>query len=285
MTVRATVLAFLGVLASWRLVSGQGGTWVVTPASPTVGDTIWLEREVPAKSGWQIRAGKLAATEAVEPLTDPAVLKSPAGWVVRYAIVAWKPGAQRLALPPLWRLAPDGRSDSLPGGTTGISIATVIPETLKNPDPRGPLAPLRASHQNPVVPLTAVVLTTVLLGMGVALRRRRPGPLSTGPALHVPLEREVPDARWLSAGEPKAVAVRATGRVRTALARAVPEAHPALATAECLAVIQQAGRKVPVQELRDLLEQLDRVAYASAHGTDVTALAAAARRWAKQLVP
>jgi hypothetical protein len=40
-----------------------------------------------------------------------------------------------------------------------------------------------------------------------------------------------------------------------------------------------------VRELRDLLEQLDRVAFASAHGTDVAALAAMARRLARELAP
>ena len=41
----------------------------------------------------------------------------------------------------------------------------------------------------------------------------------------------------------------------------------------------------PLRELRDLLEQLDRVAFASAHGTDVAALSAMARRLARELTP
>jgi len=40
-----------------------------------------------------------------------------------------------------------------------------------------------------------------------------------------------------------------------------------------------------VAELRDVLEQLDRVAFASAEGSDVVALAARARRLAKELAP
>src|SRR2546426_92096 len=82
-----------------------------------VGDTIWLERALAVPSGWQVRAGKLDATEAVEPLADPVVRRSADGWVVRYAVVAWKPGAHKLALPPLWLLGPDGRADSTAGGT------------------------------------------------------------------------------------------------------------------------------------------------------------------------
>ena len=285
MTVRATVLAFLGVLASWRLVSGQGGGWVVTPAAATVGDTVWVERELAVPGGWQVRPGKLGPTEALEPLADPAVLRSPAGWVVRYAVVAWQPGAQRVTMPLIWRLAPNGRADSLPGGVTSFTVASVIPATLKTPDPRGPLAPLRIDHQDPVAPLAGVAVATALLAIGLVVRRRPPRPISSGPALKVPVEREVPDARWLAAGEPKAVAVRATSRLRSAVARAVPEAHPALATAECLAVVERSRPGGPARELRELLEQLDRVAYASAQGTDVAAVAAMARRLAAQLAP
>src|SRR5207249_454187 len=122
--------------------AGQGVGWSVTPTAPTVGDTIWLERALAVPTGWQVRAGKLEATEAIEPLADPAVRRSAAGWVVRYAVVAWKPGAHRLALPPLWRLGPDGRADSTAGGATSFTVASVIPDSLRSPSPQGLLAPL-----------------------------------------------------------------------------------------------------------------------------------------------
>src|SRR5438876_794487 len=174
-------LAILGVVASWRRGTAQTATWTASPPAPTVGDTIWLERALAVPSGWQVRAGKLEATEAIEPLADPAVRRSPGGWVVRYAVVAWTPGAHKLALPPVWLLGPDGRADSTAGGTTSFSVTSVIPDSLRSPSPQGLLAPLR--------------------------------------------------------------------------------------------------------ELRDLLEQLDRVAFASAHGTDVAALSAMARRLARELTP
>ena len=277
------VLAILAVVASWRRASAQSASWTVSPGAPTVGDTIWLEREVAVPAGWQVRAGKLEPTEAVEPLTNPAVLRSRGGWVIRYAVVAWQPGVHRLTLPSIWRLGPDGRVDSTAGGVTSFSVASVIPDSLVQPSPQGALAPLRAAHRSILPPLVALAIATALLAVGIALRRRPPRALA--PAPHVPLEREVPDARWLAAGEPKAVAARATWRLRSALARAVPEAHVALATAECLAVVERASPHAPVRELRDLLEQLDRVAFASAHGTDLTALAAMARRLARDLGP
>ena len=276
-------LVFLGIVVSWRLATGQGGGWSVTPSAPTVGDTIRLERAFPVRDGWQVRAGKLGATDAVEPLADAAVLRSADGWVVRYAVVAWKPGVHKLALPPLWLLGPDGRVDSTAGGTTTFRVASVIPDSLRSPSPQGLLAPLRAAHQDPLPPLVAVTLAGGLLGAGMVARRRRPRALE--PAPPVPVEREVPDTRWLAAGEPKAVAARAIWRLRAALARAVPDAHPALDTGECLAVVERARPDAPLRELRELLEQLDRVAFASAHGTDVAALSAMARRLARDLAP
>ncbi len=286
-TALAAVLAMLGVVASWRRGTAQSANWTATPAAPTVGDTIWLEREIPLPAGWQVRAGQLEPREDVEPLGDPAVLRSPAGWVVRYGVAVWTPGSHTLALPPLWRIGPDGRTDSTAGGAASVVVASVLPATLKAPDPRGPLGPLRLERRDAGPPLVAVLVSIGLLAAGVAARRRPPRQVP--PAPPVPLEREVQDARWLAAGEPRAVATRATWRLRAALARAVPGAHPALDTHECLGVVERArsGARSGARlgELRDVLEQLDRVAFASAEGTDVAALAARARRLAQELAP
>jgi len=256
---------------------------VASPEASTVGDTIWVERTLSVPAGSQIRAGKLEATEAVEPLGDPAVLRTANGWIVRYAVVAWKPGTHRLTLPAIWLVAPDGRADSSAAGAATFRVGSVIPDSLLRPSPQGLLAPLRAAHENPLPPLVAASLAVGLLILGVAQRRRSPRVLEPAPL--VPLEREVPDTRWLAAGEPKAVAARAIWRVRTALAHAVPAAHDALDTAECLAVVEQTRPDAPLRELGDLLQQLDRVAFASAHGMDVAALSAMARRLARDLAP
>jgi hypothetical protein len=273
-------LAVLGVLASGRLAPGQGDAWEITPARPTVGDTIWLQRSISVPGGWQVRAGKLEPTAEIEPLGDPAVLRSPDGWVVRYPVVAWAPGTHRVALPPVWRLGPDGRADSLAGGAARIDVTSVLPDTTPAPQPKALLGPLRSDSRDPLPPLLAALVATGLLAGGVAWRRRGPRP---GPAPpHVPLEPEVPDARWLAAGEPKAVAARATWRVRAAVARAVPEAHLALSTAECLTTLARVRPQAPLRELGDLLAQLDRVAFASAPGSDVAVLATMARRMARE---
>src|SRR5207253_838478 len=161
------ILVVLSVVASWRRGTAQTATWSASPPGPTVGDTIWLERAIAVPTGWQVRAGKLDATEGVEPLADPAVLRSAGGWVVRYAVVAWKPGVHKLGLPPLWLLGPDGRADSTAGGTTSLSVASVIPDSLLRPSPQGLLAPLRAAHRDPLPPLAALALAAGLLATGV----------------------------------------------------------------------------------------------------------------------
>ncbi len=274
--------AALGILVSWRVALGQG-SWTATPASPTVGDTVWLERQIPVPAGWRVRPGKLDATERVEPLADPSVRRAPQGWLVRYPIVAWAPGPHALTLPPVWRLAPDGRADSVAGGVANFFVQSVIPDTIRGPQPRGALAPVRLARRSALPPAAALLLASGGLALGLGWRRR--APLAVPAPRRVALEPEVADARWLAAGEPKAVAARAAFRLRLAVARAIPEAGPALSTAECLAAVERARPHAPLRELRELLEQLDRVAFASAHGTDVAALAQMARRFAREIAP
>lgn len=261
----------------------QAGAWTARPSRATVGDTIWLERQLAVPAGWGVRAGKLEATADIEPLGNPAVLRSPNGFLVRYAVVAWTAGPSTLTLPLIWRLAPDGRADSSAGGTASFVVTSVIPDTVKRPAPQALLAPLRPERRNPLWPLASVLCAVALLALLVVRRRRGLGPNVAAP--RIPVDGEVPDTRWLATGEPKAVAARAIGRLRTALARAVPEAHLGLATPECLATLARVRPGAPVRELGALLDQLDRVAFASAHGTDVAALAAAALRMAKELTP
>jgi hypothetical protein len=263
------------------LLQTQG--WVAAPYQPTVGDTIRLERSISTPPGWRLRAGKLSSTSDAEPLGDAVVVATPitGQWVVRYAVVAWTPGSITLDMPPIWRLGPDGSTDSVAGGSATVHVASVIPDSVASPAPQPALGPLRGKGMTFVPLLIAVVLATIgLIGL-LAWRRRGPRELPDGPA--VAAEREVSDARWLSAGEPKAVAARAAHRLRRAVAHSIPAAHQALSTEEFLAAVERARPDAPLRDLRELLTALDQVAFAAAHGVDVAPLAARARALAREL--
>jgi hypothetical protein len=268
------------MIAPVLMVVLQANGWVSAPSQPTVGDTIRLERTIAAPAGWRVRAGKLASGTVAEPLGDAVVLAAPGAWVVRYAVVAWTPGEIRLDMPPLWRLAPDGTADSLSGGTATFRVASVIPDSLKSPAPQPSLGPLRLDRSSPFPVIAAVLLAAGALLLLILWRRR--GPRSVA-AQSLAVDVEVTDARWLAAGEPKAVAARAAQRLRRALAHAIPDAHEALSTAECLAVVERARPDAPLRDLRELLLGLDQVAFATAHGVEVAPLVSRARALAREL--
>jgi hypothetical protein len=285
-------LAFLGVLASWRLATGcgeglrpaswrlaTGQGWEVRPQRPAVGDTVWLERVVAAPAGWRVRVARFDATDRVEPLADPAVERVPGGWRVRYGLVAWSPGAHAIVLPPLWLLGPDGQADSLAGGTARLELVSVLSGTTVEPKPA--LDPIRAGRRTAAPVGLAVAASAALLLAGVRWRRRRPRTVS--PPRPDAGTAGVPDARWLDAGESRAVAARATARLRAALARAVPEAHEALSTAECLQTLARVRPDGLVRELQEILTALDEVQFAAVHGADAAALAARARALIREL--
>ncbi|OLC07120.1 MAG: hypothetical protein AUJ01_01735 [Acidobacteria bacterium 13_1_40CM_3_65_5] len=259
----------------------QTDGWTAAPPQPTVGDTIRVERAVRAPAGWRVRAGTLASGTVAEPLGDAVVFATAAGdWVVRYAVVAWTPGAITLDMPPIWRLGPDGTADSLSGGTAAFHVASVIPDSVKAPAPQPAIGPLRLERISAIPVILAVILAGGALLLFIGWRRRGPRVIAVGPA-HA-AEGEIPDSRWLSAGEPKAVAARATRRLRRAVAHAIPEAHEALSTAECLTAVERAWPNAPLRDLRELLQALDQVAFATAHGVEVAPLATRARALARE---
>lgn len=263
------------------LLALQGDGWTAAPERPTVGDTIRVERSIDAPPGWRVRAGKLESHGDVEQLGDAAVSQQASQWMVSYLLVAWRAGSVTVGMPSMWRLGPDGSTDSLPGGAVTLHIASVIPDSITAPQPQPSLGPLRLGRPTAIPVLVAGVLSGVLLIGLVTWRRRPPRLVIEEPAIAT--EAEVADQRWLAAGEPKAVAARATQRLRTALAHAIPEAHEALSTTEALAMVEMARPDAPLRELRELLHALDQVAFASAHGVDVAPLAARARALAREL--
>lgn len=256
--------------------------WTALPARVTVGDTVWLVRAVAVPAGWRVRAGKLDAGGDVEPLGDPVVTTTSDSAEIRYPVTSWDAGPHNVALPAIWRLGPDGRADSLPGGSAAFALASVLPpDSGARAAPKGPFAPFRPPHRSALPPLVAALGAGAMLLVLVRLRRRGarrvPEPVAVTPA------GEVPDALWLGAGEPKAVAARATHALRAALARSVAEAPESLPTPEAIAAADGRLPGPEFRDLRDVLTGLDQVAFAAAHGVDVAALATRARTLAAAL--
>jgi len=263
----------LMALAVWRDGAGQdsGGEWRTTPARPTVGDTVWIERRFPLPAGWRLRPGRLDSREEIESLGEPTVSRGAEQWTVRYPVTAWTPGSHTVSIPPVWRLGPDAQADSVLGGSATFVVQRVIPESAAAPTPRPALEPLRAEQRHDLRPvLLAVLGAGASLAAALWWRRRPPRRLSEPPG--DASKTEVADARWLEAGESRAVAARAAGRLRGALAAAVPEAHLGLSTADCLAAAQR-SRPQTFSELEAVLMALDHVAFATASEADVVRLA------------
>ncbi|HXH63002.1 MAG TPA: hypothetical protein VNG95_02395 [Gemmatimonadales bacterium] len=256
--------------------------WTAQPSHATVGDTVWLVRAVPVPAGWRVRPGKLDAGGDVEPLGDPLVSTTADGAELRYPVTSWAAGPHTVDLPAIWRLGPDGRADSLPGGGATFALASVLPpDSGARAAPKAAFAPFRPPHRSPVPPLVAALGAGAVLVVLLRLRRRgarrMPEAVATAPA------GEVPDALWLGAGEPKAVAARATHALRAALARTVAEAPESLPTPEAIAAADGRLPGAQFRDLRDVLTGLDQVAFAAAHGVDVAALATRARTLATAL--
>ncbi len=275
------VLAALVFALALAQRQAPANSWTVLPGAPTVGDTLQLERRFTLPAGWRLRPSRLEATETVEPLQDPEVIQRGGDWVVRYAVVAWMPGAHSITFPPVWRLGVNGAADSVPGGTATFTLASVIPDSITKPMPKPALAPLRPERQRALPVILAALVTGLSLGGALWWRRRRRR--LAVPASHARHGSEVADDRWLNAGEPKAVAARAAGRLRSAVARLIPEAHGGLSTAECLEVVRRRRPQTRVVDLAAVLGALDHVAFGAEGDDDVAALARRAESLAQEL--
>src|SRR5256714_7328335 len=223
------VIAFLLLL----LQAPAPADWRASPARPTVGDTLRLERVLETAPGWRVRAGKLepASAAQAEPLGDPVVAQAANGWRVRYTVVAWVPGSLTLDMPPLWNLGPDGTADSLPGGTAKFFVASVIPDSVRSPAPQPSIGPLRLERATAIPVLAAVLGVLASLWGLIAWRRRAPRSVAATPPPRP--DPEVADARWLAAGEPKAVAAPAAPPARHPPAPGRSPAPPAVGTPGC----------------------------------------------------
>jgi hypothetical protein len=239
---------------------------------PTVGDTIWVRRQVPAAAGVTVRAADWKPEGDVELLGPAEVTRRGETVEVAYPLVVWRPGQHRLEVPGPLRLGTDGTVDSLPAQVLQVGVASVLPDPAVDsaPAPQPAVGIVRRSTASPLPLLVLAVLATLLLLPLHLWWRRRGPPLGAAPAAApapvLPLE------RWAAAGESRAVLAAVTARLRAAIAAREPEAHPALDTEALLALLGPIRSDWPLGELGELLRALDAARFAPLPPADAVGL-------------
>lgn len=248
----------------------QGGVWSAVPVDATVGDTVFIERSIPAPPGATARTRTLERSELIEPLGPAVVTAGGAVVLVRHRVALFAPGRHRLPMPAIELVAPDGHVEWVAGDTAIVDIVSLLPDTGEAP-PRWSRAPL-ARPVRRIEPLVFLV-GGVLLSLGawaVARRRTRPRPAAPPEARTAT---ELPVARWLSAGEGRAVASLAAERLRVRIEAAVPAAAGALGDGARAELVAAERPEWPIRELEDVLLALERARFAPLVRDDAIVLA------------
>lgn len=259
----------------------QLSTWVASPGSVTVGDTVRLVRRVAAAPDVQARLRPLTATPALEPLSQPRAAYAEGDLTLLYTVALFEPGRHAIAMPPAELLYPDGRVETILGDTAWIQVTSVIPAEDTLPLPRDAADPL-IRNPSRVAPL--LVLFVLALGAvaawGVARQRTRPRP---GPGDVAAGSVEPPIERWVAAGESRAVAAVTADRLREHISDIVPRAGRHLDTEECMHVLHDEVPEWPLRETGDVLRALERARFAPAVPSDVVELVERADRLKERL--
>jgi len=252
------------------MVGFQTATWRVTPAAPSVGDTIVLERFVPAGPGAVARMRPLEPNDLVEPLGPPTATAVAGGVRITLKVALFAPGMHALTMPAIEVTHPDGMVEAILGDTAVVDVAPVIPDSVTNPRPMPSQAPLARPVRSTVRAVAPAAVVLVLLAAWLAWWRRAPRPVKAPPPEDAPAE--LPLMRWLATGERRAVATLAEKRLRAAVAEHAPDAASHLGHDDWIAALRRLGNEWPVDELIDVATSLERARFAPLAGDDLAEL-------------
>jgi hypothetical protein len=240
----------------------------------TVGDTIWLVRDVSVPPGRVVRAATWDPTDPVELLAPARVISRGSTAEVAYPVVVWRPGDYTLSPPGPLLLASDGHVDSLPPEPVTLHLASVLPsvpaDSVLSPQPPAGFVPRSALTLLPLVLLWGVAALLLVplhwwwRRRGQRIIRERPSASATpGP----PLE------RWADAGETRAVAAAVTVRLRSHLLAQVADMSQQLDTETLIAELSRSQPDWPLDEIHGVLRDLDLARFGDSSEADVLALA------------
>ncbi len=241
----------------WMLV-----VWQATPV--TVGDTVWITRQIAVPNGRILRPQVWDLGDVGLALGAPEVVYRADSATVRYPITLWFPGLHRLTVPGPIIVNPAGGSDTLRVAEVVVEVGSVLPADRPKAAlaPRGaaPLLPQSTRSLLPVgvlLGLVALVAATSYWGRARGQRQRHAvGPL---PAAPEPAVIPVLD-RWEQVGETRTALDGWAHLIERELARRAVPAAPA--------------------EVRELLAQMASVGFRSDPAAeDVGGLIVRARAW------
>jgi hypothetical protein len=241
--------------------------------SPTVGDTIWLERTVEVPPGAEIRAAHWEPDGDIGLLGRPVIRRVGSLVTIAYPAVAWTAGTHTVVVPGPVLIRRDGVTDSLPPEPRSIQVASVLPAG-QPPDriavqPEVGVVNERVTSPWPV--LLSLLIAGVLFTPLVWWWRRR-GP-SLGPPRSTPAAASVPTGEWAEAGESRAVAAALARGLRATLTASVRGLPPGLVTSRLIRVVKEQRPSWPSEEIAKVLQALDAAQYAESPVMEVSALA------------
>jgi len=231
---------------------------------PTVGDTLWASRTVQLAAGDSVRAADWQLEGAVQVLGHPVVVVHGNRAEVSYPLVAWEPGDHQLDVPGPIITRASGAEDTLGIESVTLRVASVLPAGV----PDSTLAiqpPANLVVRQEVTPLPALILGLLAVLFLIPLHwywNRRGKPASPNPSAPPLLPPEDMIQHWAQIGERRAVAGMAAARLRSAIARGIPSAHPGLDTAAVLRQVEQLRPHWPQRDIAEVLGSLDSIRFA-----------------------
>jgi hypothetical protein len=249
------------------LLALQAVGWAVSPARPTVGDTVRITRQVPALPSVGVRLEPLTASRGLQPLAPPRWSYAEERVAITYLLAMFEPGPQTVSIPAVELVYPDGRAEVLPATDVRLEVASVLPADEPSVPPKASLGPVPRARR---VALPVIVLPTLAVVL-VALaawwsRRRDPRPtIPPAPAT----ERPVPIDEWVAAGESRAVATVVALRLRQIITETVSDPRARMDLEACVQALQASDRGAPARELVDVLRALERARFSPAAPADI----------------
>jgi hypothetical protein len=264
-------------MIAWALLCLAQGTL------PTVGDTIWVERRIPAPAGAEARAPAWTPEGDIELLGTPVLRREGDQLVLAFPLVAWQPGSHVVMVPGPVLIRRDGHTDSLPPERQTFEVASILPagrDAASLPiQPPASLVPRRVVTPVPV--LATIALAGGLIALMGAIRRRR-GPLLQAPAAP-PSTAQADVVAWIESGEPRAVAALATRQLRHTIASLVPSAQAGIDRRRLDRILAEQRQTWPVAAISAVLAELEGAGFGDTDVADLRDLYERARDLSESL--